>query len=234
MKLTGRRTLAVIVTAAAVSLTTAACGSDDGKDTTSSGRTSSSTTPEEQTPSDDQQTPHDDETTPSGMSNDAAGLVGPGCAAYAAAVPTGEGSVEGMSDDPVVVAASNNPFLTTLVSAVSGQVNAEVNLVDTLNNGEFTVFAPVDEAFDKVDQATMNSMATDPDLLTSVITYHVVPGQLSPDQVIGEQTSVQGGTLTVAGTPDAMTVNDAHVICGGVATANATVYLIDTVLTPPT
>ena len=83
----------------------------------------------------------------------AADLVGPGCADYAAAVPDGPGSVTGMSTDPVAVAASNNPLLTTLVAAVSGQLNPDVNLVDTLNGDEFTVFAPVDDAFAKIDPA---------------------------------------------------------------------------------
>ena len=75
----------------------------------------------------------------------AADLVGPGCADYADAVPDGAGSVTGMSADPVAIAASNNPLLTTLVAAVSGKLNPDVNLVDTLNGGEFTVFAPVDD-----------------------------------------------------------------------------------------
>src|SRR5262245_36356549 len=80
----------------------------------------------------------------------AADLVGPGCAGYADQVPDGPGSVAGMAADPVAVAASNNPLLTTLVSAVSGKLNPNVNLVDTLNGGEFTVFAPVDDAFGKI------------------------------------------------------------------------------------
>ena len=58
-----------------------------------------------------------------------------------------------MAQDPVAVAASNNPLLTTLTAAVSGKLNPKVNLVDTLNGGEFTVFAPVDSAFKKVDAA---------------------------------------------------------------------------------
>jgi len=82
-------------------------------------------------------------------------LVGSGCAAYGEAVPDGAGSIAGMSADPVAVAASNNPLLTTLAAAVSGQLNPDVNLVDTLNGDEFTVFAPVDEAFAKIDAATI-------------------------------------------------------------------------------
>ncbi|MFF2271841.1 fasciclin domain-containing protein [Agromyces sp. NPDC058136] len=162
----------------------------------------------------------------------AADLVGPGCAGYAEAVPDGPGSVVGMSQDPVAVAASNNPLLTTLVAAVSGQLNPEVDLVDTLNGDEFTVFAPVDDAFEKIDAATIDSLKTDAATLTSILTYHVVPGQLSPDEVVGTQATVQGGTVEVTGSGDALMVNDAAVICGGVHTANATVYLIDSVLMP--
>ncbi|WP_308797399.1 fasciclin domain-containing protein [Agromyces silvae] len=162
----------------------------------------------------------------------AADLVGAGCAAYAEEVPDGPGSVAGMSQDPVAVAASNNPMLTTLVAAVSGQLNPEVDLVDTLNGDEFTVFAPVDDAFAKIDPAVIESLKTDTATLSSVLTYHVVPGQLSPDEVVGTQTTVQGGTVEVTGSGDTLMVNDATVVCGGVKTANATVYLIDTVLMP--
>lgn len=166
------------------------------------------------------------------MADPAANLVGPGCAGYAETVPDGPGSVVGMSQDPVAVAASNNPLLTTLVSAVSGQLNPEVDLVDTLNGDEFTVFAPVDDAFAKIDAATIETLKTDTALLSSILTYHVVPGQLSPDMVVGEQTTVQGGMVDVTGSGDELMVNGASVICGGVQTANATVYLIDTVLMP--
>ena len=95
-------------------------------------------------------------------------------------VPTGPGSVAGMAQDPVAVAASNNPLLTTLTSAVSGQLNPQVNLVDTLNSGQFTVFAPTDAAFAKIDPATIEKLKTDAPLLTKILTYHVVPGPGEP------------------------------------------------------
>ena len=162
----------------------------------------------------------------------AADLVGPGCADYAAAVPDGPGSVTGMSADPVAVAASNNPLLKTLVQAVSGQLNPDVNLVDTLNGGEFTVFAPIDSAFAKIDPATIDSLKTDSATLTKILTYHVVPGQIAPDAIDGTHPTAEGGTVTVTGSGDNIKVNDATVVCGGVKTANATVYLIDSVLMP--
>lgn len=164
----------------------------------------------------------------------AANLVGPGCADYAKAVPKGAGSVQGMAKDPVAVAASNNPLLTTLVSAVSGKLNPKVDLVDTLNGDQFTVFAPVDDAFAKLPEQTVNSLAKpkNADALTSVLTYHVVPGQIAPADIDGKHKTVQGGTVNVTGSGDNLKVNGAKVICGGVQTANATVYLIDSVLMP--
>lgn len=164
----------------------------------------------------------------------AGNLVGPGCEDYAEMVPDGAGSVEGMSQDPVATAASNNPMLKTLTMAVSGELNPEVNLVDTLNSGEYTVFAPVDDAFAQIDASTLDGLKTDSDALTSILTYHVVPGQLSPEEVVGTHTTVEGSTLTVSGSGDELMVNDeTGVVCGGVETSNATVYLVDMVLMPP-
>lgn len=173
------------------------------------------------------------ETTSSAAAMPASGLIGTGCAAYAEQVPSGPGSVTGMAADPVTVAASNNPMLKTLTQALSGQLNPNVNLVDTLNGGEFTVFAPTDDAFAKIDPATLETLKTDSDLLTSILTYHVVPGQAGPDQVAGEHKTVQGESVTVTGAGDDLKVGDAGLVCGGVKTANATVYMIDTVLMPP-
>ena len=161
------------------------------------------------------------------------GLVGAGCAGYAEKVPTGPGSVEGLAKDPVATAASNSPVLTTLAGALSGKLNPNVNLVDTLNNGQFTVFAPTDDAFAKIDAATIDKLKTDSELLTSILTYHVVPGQAGPDQVAGEHKTVNGASVNVTGAGNDLKVNDAGVVCGGIKTANATLYLIDTVLMPP-
>jgi uncharacterized surface protein with fasciclin (FAS1) repeats len=173
-------------------------------------------------------------TSTSAMADPAAGLVGNGCAAYAQQVPSGPGSVAGMAQDPVAVAASNNPMLKTLTSALSGKLNPNVNLVDTLNsNPGLTVFAPTDDAFAKIDAATLDKLKTDSDLLTKILTYHVVEGQASPMQVTGQHKTLQGGTVTVTGSGPGLKVNDAGLVCGGVKTANATVYMIDTVLMPP-
>jgi uncharacterized surface protein with fasciclin (FAS1) repeats len=142
-----------------------------------------------------------------------------------------------MAEDPVATAASNNPLLKTLTAAVSGKLNPDVNLVDTLNGGEFTVFAPVDDAFAKLPKKTVKTLGTPEgaETLTSVLTYHVVAGQMAPEEVAGTHKTVNGADLTVEGEGDAITAGEgkAKVICGGVTTANATVYLIDSVMMPP-
>ena len=160
-------------------------------------------------------------------------LVGPGCAAYAQQVPTGPGSVGELAKVPVATAAANSPVLSTLAAALSGGLNPQVNLVNTLNGGQFTVFAPTNDAFAKIDAATLDKLKTDSALLTSILTYHVVAGQVGPDQVVGTHKTVQGANVTVSGMGDHLTVNNANVVCGGIPTTNATVYLIDTVLLPP-
>ncbi len=160
-------------------------------------------------------------------------LIGAGCADYAALHPNGPASVAGMSQDPVAVAASNNPELTTLTAAVSGQLNPQVNLVDTLNSGQYTVFAPTDAAFNKLPAATIDQLKANSNMLKSILTYHVVPGQLSPDQVDGSHNTVQGAPVNVTGSGNGLKVNNAGLVCGGVPTANAQVYMIDTVLMPP-
>ncbi|GAB4100325.1 fasciclin domain-containing protein [Sinomonas halotolerans] len=213
-----KRTSAVIALAATAGLGLAACGGS----TTAGTESSSSAMPSAASPS-----------TPAMTAGPAANLVGPGCADYAKANPDGPGSIQGMSADPVAVAASNNPLLTTLVSAVSGKLNPKVDLVDTLNGSEFTVFAPVDSAFAKIDPATIEALKTDDKTLSSILTYHVVPGQIEPASIAGTHKTVQGGEVKVTGSGESLKVNDATVVCGGVQTANATVYLVDTVLMPP-
>jgi uncharacterized surface protein with fasciclin (FAS1) repeats len=221
MKIVYRNAFTAASLAAAAILTVSAC-SDDAS-TSAAPQTASST----MAASSAAPKPMDQSVDPG------AGLVGPGCADYAAANPTGPGSVTGMAQDPVAVAASNNPLLTTLTSALSGKLNPNVNLVDTLNSSEFTVFAPTDAAFAKIDPATIDKLKTDSDLLSSILTYHVVPGQASPAQVTGMHKTVQGGEVNVTGMGNNLKVDNAGVVCGGVRTANATVYLIDTVLMPP-
>ena len=142
----------------------------------------------------------------------------------------GAGSFAGMATDPVATAASHNPVLSTLVTAVT-----KAGLGDSLNTANgITVFAPINDAFGKLPKATLDKALGDPKgLLTTVLTSHVVAGKLTPAELPGMHKTLQGGTIDVTGSGTDFTVNgSAHVVCGNVPTANATVYLIDNVLLP--
>jgi uncharacterized surface protein with fasciclin (FAS1) repeats len=151
---------------------------------------------------------------------------GAGCAA----VPTsGKGSFSGMSADPVATAASNNPALSTLVTAVK-----KAGLVDTLNSAQnITVFAPTNDAFKKIPAKTLKKVLADKKTLSSILTYHVVGQKVAPSGLAsGSFKTLQGGMVMTSGSGESYKVNDANVVCGNVQTANATVYLIDSVMMP--
>ena len=210
------RTLGLAALALTASMSLAACGSDEPADSAAADDTTSETPMEEETPS---ETPTESEEPM------ADGPFGPGCAG----VPTsGEGSVEGMADDPVATAASNNPLLKTLVAAVTA-----AGLVDTLNSAEnLTVFAPTDDAFAAIPKKDLNALLKDKKALTAVLTHHVIGERLSPEDVAGDQETLAKDVLTVEGEGENFTIGDATVVCGNVQTANATVYVVDQVLMP--
>jgi uncharacterized surface protein with fasciclin (FAS1) repeats len=224
--MTRNRLLRVLGMLFALTLFVAACGDDDD-DTAASGDTSEDTTEDtSEDTTEDTEAPAD-----SSEICDADALVD--------AVQSGpdEGTLEGMTDDPVGTAASNNPVLTTLVTAVS-----EAGLVDTLNDAEaLTVFAPTDCAFAEFDQATLEAALADPEgLLTTVLGFHVVAGeQLSAEDIIaGGSTEIEtftGEMLSVEVDGETVTLNggQATVLVPDIQTANATVHLIDSVMVPP-
>ena len=198
---TNLRRLGAAASTVALGLSLAACGSSSD-DSASSSTTSS---------------------TP--MAGAAAQTFGPACSA----IPkTGAGSFNGMVKDPVATAASNNPLLSTLVTAVT-----KAGLVDTLNGAAgLTVFAPTNDAFAKLPKATLDKVLADKATLTAILTHHVVAGQLDPMKVVGTQTTLDKDEVAVKGDTSGMSVDGAKVLCGNIPTANATVYVIDTVLMP--
>ena len=137
-----------------------------------------------------------------------------------------------MATDPVATAASNNPVLSTLVTAVK-----QAGLVDTLNTAQdITVFAPTNDAFAKIPKATLDEVLADKATLTKILTYHVVPQQLAPDQLAGTFPTLekQRRSPSPAAGRASPSNDNANVVCGNVQTANATVYIVDSVLMPPT
>ena len=215
---TGLATMALTL-----SLGMAACGGDDG-DSTATDDTSSSASPSE-TPS---ETPTESESADATGAAD--GTFGDGCANIPTD-PSDPGSFEGMATEPVATAASGNPLLKTLVAAVT-----EAGLVDTLNSAEgITVFAPTDDAFAKIPPKTLKKVLADKKTLTAILTHHVVPETLTPDNLAGTFETLNKDELTVEGSGDMFTADSeekANIICGNITTANAKVYVIDTVMMP--
>ncbi len=160
------------------------------------------------------------------MADDAMmGAFGPACGA----VPEeGAGSFAGMAQDTAATAASNNPLLSTLVTAATA-----ADLVDTLNaEGPYTIFAPTNDAFAAIDPEILDAVLADKDLLTQVLTFHVIAGDsLGADELATTTVaSFEGGDLMFGA--DGTTVNDASVLCSNVPVANGTVHIIDQVLLP--
>ncbi|MDQ6523849.1 fasciclin domain-containing protein [Nocardioides sp. LHD-245] len=220
------RTAGATAAVLALSVSLAACGDDgDAKDTDSGGAPSSDSGMTSDAPSTDE-----------GAEDAAAQTFGPGCSA----IPTsGAGSFDGMVKDPVATAASNNPLLSTLVTAVT----SIDGLADTLNGAAaLTVFAPYNDAFAAIPEKDLNGLVMEgkekgqDSALYKVLAHHVLGANDDPTAVVGDQETLAGDQLTIEGDAESgMTVTDgtvtAQVLCGNIPTANATVYVIDKVLT---
>lgn len=138
------------------------------------------------------------------------------------------------SSTAVADAAAKIPALSTLVSFVGA-----AGLGQTLNTTpNITVFAPTNDAFAKVDAATVAALKADPNgKLANVLKYHVFAGDLTPETLAGQHAMLNGGPITITGAGQTFSITTSsggtsNVVCGNVKTANARVYVIDTVLVP--
>ncbi len=131
----------------------------------------------------------------------------------------------------IVDVASSTEGFSTLAAAVSA-----AGLVDTLNGeGPFTVFAPTDDAFAALPAGVLDALLLpeNKDVLTQILTYHVVPGQvMAADVTDGDVATVEGQSVTLS-TADGVSVNGAKVIQADVVTSNGVIHAIDAVLLPP-
>ncbi|WP_454321123.1 fasciclin domain-containing protein [Streptomyces phaeoluteigriseus] len=215
-----RRIAMTVAAAAVLPLALSACSDDSGDSASTDSSNSSAKASDPATTSDDGM----DGSTNTSTTEEP---FGPACAS----VPKdGAGSFDGMAQDPVATAASNNPALSTLVTAVK-----KAGLVDTLNNAQnITVFAPTNDAFAKIPKADLDKVLNDKAQLTKILTYHVVGQKLAPaDLENGSFDTLEKSKVTTSGSDESYTVNDsAKVVCGNVKTANANVYIVDTVLMP--
>ena len=206
----------LVMIAAAVALTATACAST-ASSTSAAPPASSATTA----------TTPQAAASPSESMAETAATIGTDCGMIPAA---GMGSMHGMAMDPVVIAASHNPLITTLAAEIM-----KADLTATLNTAKsITVFAPDNQAFKNLtahDMAMMSGMTE----LAKVLKYHVVTGHITPAELAHGMTltTLEGSQLKTSRMGSVYEVNNADVTCGNLHTANATVYIINTVLMPP-
>jgi uncharacterized surface protein with fasciclin (FAS1) repeats len=134
---------------------------------------------------------------------------------------------------PVGVAAAAIPTLRNVVAAATA-----AGLVGTLNSAPaITVFAPNDSAFTKEPAQLVKNLLTNPaykSQLIDTLKYHVLGTKVTQDQLAGTHQTLEGKSLTITGSGDNFTINGTvKIICGGIQTKNAIVYVIDSVLHPP-
>ncbi|WNV75343.1 fasciclin domain-containing protein [Geodermatophilus sp. DSM 44513] len=163
------------------------------------------------------------------------GPFGDGCPALPA---EGPGSAAALAGAPAATAMATVPEL----GATTGAVRAAALSASLDATADLTVLAPVDAAFAAVPRAALDPLLADTPRLTALVTHHVIARRLTPGELAGTHTTLAGGQVTVDGAGDTYTIGadqtllgaaDATVVCGNVATLNATVYLLDQVLTPP-
>ncbi len=130
----------------------------------------------------------------------------------------------------IVDTAARTPQLSTLARLIN-----DAGLADTLRAaGPYTVFAPNDDAFKAVPKKTLDELATNKELLRSVLTYHVLAGQVAvADVKTGNSKTVQGANVALSKAGSFVTIEDAVVLTADVRASNGVVHVIDRVLMPP-
>ncbi|PHX60516.1 MAG: hypothetical protein CK552_05470 [Actinobacteria bacterium] len=154
-----------------------------------------------------------------------------GSATSAPSTAAGEVATKPAAGGTIVDIASTSEGFGTLVAAVQA-----AGLVDTLNGaGPFTVFAPTDAAFAALPAGLLDALLKpeNKDLLTKILTYHVVPGKvLAADVTDGDVATVEGQSITIS-TMDGVKVNGAKVVTVDVLADNGVIHAIDAVILPP-
>ncbi len=129
----------------------------------------------------------------------------------------------------IIETALSGSDFSTLVTAVKA-----AGLVDTLSGkGPFTVFAPNNAAFAKIPEASLKALLADKTKLTSVLTYHVVPGKVMAKDIgtMTEAVTVQGSKVKI-NTENGVMINNAKVVKADIECSNGVIHVIDSVLMP--
>lgn len=195
--------------------------------------TTATTTPTTTAPAQPESTTSTTSSAPNPAPTNAPDPVGSGCDAYKSKNGTGAGSFGTMFTKSATDAIASNPELSTFSGLISGKLNPDVNIVSVIDGGPYVVFAPTNAAFDKLDPATLETLKSDPIKLVPVLFYHLVLGYLSPNDVAGKMPTQDGRSVVVTGKGSDVKVNDNKITCA-YPVRGAYIYMIDSVLTPPT
>lgn len=151
-------------------------------------------------------------------------------AVLAASTLASHAADEAKAKDLVAIAAGNDDF-STLVAAVKA-----AGLVETLQgDGPFTVFAPTNDAFEKLPDGTVEALLKpeNKDKLTAILTYHVVPAKvMAADVSPGDVKMVSGESATIAVDGGTVTIDSAEVIKTDIEASNGVIHVIDSVILP--
>jgi len=155
----------------------------------------------------------------------------------AADAKAAEPAADAKAVDPAAAGAPKNIVetakaagtFTTLITAVE-----KAGLVETLSGtDEYTVFAPSDEAFAKVDKAALDALIADPEKLKGVLLAHVVKGKvMAADASKLKEAETVGGTKLPIDATDGVKIGDAKVVTPDIAASNGVIHVIDTVILP--
>ena len=138
-----------------------------------------------------------------------------------------------MTTNTIFDIATGNPNFTILSAALGDFPD----LLAAAQNPDatLTVFAPTDDAFAKIPAERLEAILADKELLTSILTYHVVSGSVRSSQVVRltEAETVQGSKIDISVMGSTVKVNDATVVAVDVEAENGVIHVIDTVILPP-
>ncbi|HVB45868.1 MAG TPA: fasciclin domain-containing protein [Streptosporangiaceae bacterium] len=143
---------------------------------------------------------------------------------------TGPGSFTSLSTQQAVAAVASNPQFSVFVAAIR-----KAALENRYNSSQaITLFVPENSAFAGLSASDIKLLRT-PGEVQKIIKYHVVASRITPEQISagGRVTTLEGGSIELSKAGSDYLVGGATVLCGNIATANATIYIINKVLLPP-
>jgi uncharacterized surface protein with fasciclin (FAS1) repeats len=146
---------------------------------------------------------------------------------------SGVSAVDKNNPDPkkdIVATAVESGKFNILTKALT-----EAGLIETMKGeGPFTLFAPTDDAFEKLPEGTIESLLKDKEALKAILLYHVVSGKVTSEKVVelDKAETINGKVINIRVKDDSVVINKSKVITADVMASNGVIHIIDTVLIP--